>query len=287
MPRRARPYAGPIVDVHTHLTLPDHPPVRSGTFGPDEYRASVAALDVRHVGALAMAPLGDPAATRRRNDRVLELAARAGSPFYAVGSVHPLDGEPALAEVDRIATSGARGVKLHPNTQQFDVADPAVQAVVERAAQRGLPILFDAWSPFDADQPGKFVRLAMAVPTARIVLAHAHGPRFPELLVYDVLGRYEWWRRNVWIDLSATAPLLADGPFADAFVWVLRKVGVDRLLFGSDYPLDDPARAVAAVAGLGFTGAELDRILFRNAVELYGLGAPRARTKRSRAPRRI
>ena len=269
--RKESPYRGPIIDVHTHPMLPGLPSIRREPYRPADYRRACEGLDIRHIAALAMAPRSDLPQTRRMNDRVLALAQARASRYYAVCSVHPFDGEDALAEVDRVANRGARGIKLHPNTQQFDVADARVQNVVEQAARRRLPVLFDAYSPFDADQPGKFVRLAMQVPRARLVLAHAHGPRFPDLLVYEILARYDWWKRNVWIDLSATGPLLARSPFAGQFEWVLRQVGVDRLLFGSDYPLDSPRQAVAGIASLGFEPAELDRIFFRNAARLYRL----------------
>jgi hypothetical protein len=63
-----------------------------------------------------------------------------------------------------------------------------------------------------ANQPGKFVQ-AIAAPQARVILALAHGPGFPQLLVYEILARYPLWPRQVWIDISATAPPLAGGPF--------------------------------------------------------------------------
>jgi hypothetical protein len=62
--------------------------------------------------------------------------------------------------------------------------------------------------------------------------------------------------------------MLAGGPFAEKFTWVLRKVGTDRVVFGSDYPLDDPLTAAAAVAVLGFTVAEQAEILHDNAENL-------------------
>jgi hypothetical protein len=198
----------------------------------------------------------------------LRLTRDSGGFFYPVCSVHPADGAAATEEIDRVAAAGARWLKLHPNTQRFDVADPAVETIVRNAAKRDLPVLFDAYSPWDANQPGKFVNLAMAVPEARLILAHAHGPGFPQLLVYDILARYPWWQRNVWIDISATGPLLAGGPFADQFTWVLRKVGIDRVIFGSDYPIDDPLAAVAAVGKLGFTDEEQAAILHDNAAAL-------------------
>lgn len=44
-------------------------------------------------------------------------------------------------------------------------------------------MLFDAYSPFDADQPGKFVKLAVGCRETQLILAHMHGPQFAQLLV--------------------------------------------------------------------------------------------------------
>jgi predicted TIM-barrel fold metal-dependent hydrolase len=85
------------------------------------------------------------------------------------------------------------------------------------------------------------------------------------LLVYDVFARYPGWRRNVWVDISVTAAMLAGSPFAEQLAWVLRRVGVDRVVFGSDYPVDDPLTAIRAVAELGFTDKEQAAILHDNA----------------------
>ena len=235
---------------------------------PENYRSLVKGSRVSRAAAITIALPNNMARTRARNDSLLQLAEDSGGFFYPVCSVHPADGRAALDEIERVAAGGAAWLKLHPNTQVFDVADPAVARVVKKATEHGLPVLFDAYSPWDANQPGKFVNLAMAVPDARLILAHAHGPGFPQLLVYDVVGRYPWWRRNVWVDISVTGPMLSGGPFAEQFAWVLRKVGTDRVIFGSDYPLDDPLTAAGAVAELGFTDAEQAAILHDNAAGL-------------------
>lgn len=235
---------------------------------PETYRSLVNGSQVTRAAAITIALPNNAARTRARNDGLLELAQDSGGFFFPVCSVHPADGQAALDEIDRVAAGGAAWLKLHPNKQKFDVADPAVARVVEKATENGLPILFDAYSPWDANQPGKFVNLAMAVPDARLILAHAHGPGFSQLLVYDIVGRYPWWHRNVWIDISVTGLMLAGGPFAEQFAWVLRRVGTDRIIFGSDYPLDDPLTAAGAVADLGFSDAEQAAILRDNAAGL-------------------
>ena len=258
-------YDGPIIDAHTHPMLDSESQIVAVPHPPEAYRALVDGSRVSHAAAITIAQSGDMDRTRARNDALIKLAEDSGRFFFPVCSVHPTDGLAALREIDRVVAAGAAWLKLHPNTQHFDVADPAVAKVVRKAAERGLPILFDAYSPWDANQPGKFVNLAIAAPESRLILAHAHGPDFPQLLVYDILARYPEWRRNVWIDISVTGPMLAGGPFADQFAWVLRKVGVDRVVFGSDYPLDDPLAAVRAVQDLGFTDEEQAAILYGNA----------------------
>jgi predicted TIM-barrel fold metal-dependent hydrolase len=261
-------YKGPIIDAHTHPMLDPNEPIVDTPHPPEKYLALVSGSRVTRAAAITIAPPNDLDRTRAHNDRLLRLAEDSGGFFYPVCSVHPADGEAALEEIDRVAAGGAAWLKLHPNTQRFDVADPAVADVVTRATGHGLPVLFDAYSPWDADQPGKFVNLAAAVPDARLILAHAHGPGFPQLLVYDILGRYPGWPRNVWVDISVTGLLFAGGPFAEQFTWVLRKVGTDRIIFGSDYPLDDPLAAAGAVVELGFTDVEQAAILHDNAASL-------------------
>jgi predicted TIM-barrel fold metal-dependent hydrolase len=263
-------YHGAIIDAHTHPMLEPADQIVGVPHPPEAYRALVRDSQISQVAALTIDHGGNLDRTRARNDAVLRLSEKSDRFYYPVCSVHPGYGAAALAEIDRIAAEGAVWLKLHPNTQQFDVADPVVTDMVRQAAAHGLPVLFDAYSPWDANQPGKFANLATVVPEARLILAHAHGPSFPQLLVYDIMARYPGWGRNVWVDISVTGPMLSNGPFADQFVWVLRKLGVDRVLFGSDYPIDDPLEAARAVADLGFTDDEQAVILYENARALLG-----------------
>jgi uncharacterized protein len=69
-------------------------------------------------------------------------------------------------------------------------------------------------------------------------------------------------------DSRGTQP--AGGPFAGRCTWVLRKVGIDRMVFGGDYPLDDPGHAIETVKSLGFGDAELEAIMHDNAAAQLG-----------------
>lgn len=283
MPPAPSGYTGPIIDTHFHL--------EPGTEQPS-LQETLAALDqtraqggIATAGLIVMAQQGDLEFTRSENDRAVELSRASEGRFFAFGSVHPGDGDAALAELERIAGLGVRGLKLHPNAQGFDVAAPEVERVVKRAAELGVVVLFDAYSPFDPGETGKFVKLAIAHPTARFILAHMGGPRFFDMVVFGVLKAYpKLYQRNVWLELSAVSRMVAGSPsLTEQLRHTCRFVGVDRVLFGSDYPVLAPAQAVADVHALGFDAEEERSIFHDNAAALFGLpsapapvyGAPR------------
>lgn len=263
-------YTGPIIDTHTHPLISDRQRLAEFDHTARDYAGKADGTGITRAAALTMAREGELGETAKDNDAVLSLAEEFDGLYFPVCSVHPRDGSAALAELDRVAAAGAGWLKLHPTTQRFDVADEQVETIVRRAGELGLPVLFDAYSPFDPAQPGKFVRLAMTCQDTTLILAHAHGPDFASLLVYDILSKYPWWKGKVYVDISAAAPMFADSPYAEQFVWVLRKVGVDRLLFGSDYPLYTPTEALAAVRSLGFTDDEQASVMHDNAASLLG-----------------
>ncbi len=265
-------YSGPIIDLHTHLRLGDQDGASpEQPVGTEQLRALEAQIFASHAGVIVIAPKGDLAETRVRNDGVLAAARASNGFFFPIASVHPDDGAAALEELDRVAKLGVRMIKLHPNTQAFDVASPEVANVVQHTADLGMVVLFDGFSPFDANETGKFLKLAVTHPNARLVLAHLGGIRFHEMAMFGIARKFAWYPRNVWFDISATAPFFADSPYREQLVWVIRSVGTDRVLFGSDWPVDEPARAAAAVRALGLSDAEQRQIFYSNARALLAL----------------
>jgi predicted TIM-barrel fold metal-dependent hydrolase len=230
-----------------------------------------AQANVEKSGIIVMAPRGDLPATRALNDKVIAAARASNGRLFPIASVHPDDGAEALAEMERLRAQDVRILKLHPNTQHFDVGSPAVEAVVKKAAELGLVLLFDGYSPFDADQTGKFTLLAVKNPEARIVLAHMGGPGFHDMALFGILRQFPYYQRNLWFDLSATAHFYVDSPYEEQLAWVARKIGTDRILFGSDWPVDTPAHAVEDCQRLGFTEAEQRELFYTNALQLLGM----------------
>lgn len=265
-------YEGPVIDVHAHVFFEGDGGARRDA-SPAGLLRQAQEVPRARVAAIVMALRPGIEETRRLNDQVAALVAAHPNSLFAVGTVHPADGAAALQEVERIAGLGFRMLKLHPNTQSLAMDSEEVAAVVAKAAEVGLPVLFDWSGMFAAADLGPYVELAARNPEARIVLAHMGGTKFHDALLLSALHEYAWYRDNLWVDLSAVAKLYARSPYREQLVWVIRRIGVERVLFGSDYPFArTTAEALEDVRALGLSPDEERMVLHDNAAALLGLG---------------
>jgi len=258
-----------VIDLHVHL--------HHGEKSLREYEAQVAA-DKVEVAALGAMWFGGPnqvlagnvAATREGNDRLIALAA-ANPRLLPIATVHPYDGEAALAELQRVAGRGVKILKIHPHTQKFDAADPRVLTLVKRAGELGITVVMDNASIVPADCE-KLLNLALAAPKTNFIFAHLGGLnfRFWNVLMAARTAK-NLFADNIHFDISAIVAMVADSPIQAEFVWTIRNVGVEYVLLGSDYPQYSLAQNLAALDRLGLTDSEKAAIRSGNARKLFGL----------------
>jgi predicted TIM-barrel fold metal-dependent hydrolase len=185
--------------------------------------------------------------------------------FYCYGSVHPL-GEDALKELERIKALGLYGVKLHPDYQEFFIDDERVFPVYRKCAQLGLPVMFhaglDAISPDVIHcTPQMAARVLDAVPEMTAIFAHMGGNTLWSD-VYKLLAG-----RDCYLDTSYS--LSWDDN--DLMMNIVKKHGSERILFGSDFPWDDPQNTIHALRNLGLTEKEYGNIFYINAKRIMNL----------------
>ena len=264
-------YQGPIIDTHAHIRLGDDDAASPAhSKGTAELLNLDKAAGVTRSALIVMARKGQLERMRVENNAVISAAAESQGHFYPVVSVHPADGAAALAELERVARGGAKVVKLHPNTQSFDVSDPEVATVVQKCGELGLVVLFDSYKPWDPGEMGKLLLLSLQQPKTSFVLAHMGFSQFREVVTFSLVQKLGMGG-NVWFDISAITTTYVDSPLEAELVWTLRKIDIRRVLFGSDWPVDTPAVAVDAVRRLGLTAEEQQRVFHDNAAELLGL----------------
>ncbi|PSL49483.1 putative TIM-barrel fold metal-dependent hydrolase [Chitinophaga niastensis] len=266
-------YTGKIIDTHVHIAVEEGESNSMSTERTNTLKDVLAFMSTASIvkaGIITMAQKGNMADTRLRNDSVIALSKKYNS-LIPICSVHPMDGEEAFAEMERVHKQGVKIIKLHPNYQRFDVAAPEVAALAHKAGELDMVLLFDSYSPLDGNEIGKLIMLAVGNQKAQFIFAHMGLVNFPQLLTIDALKKYPWYKNNIWLDVSAVAPILGDSPFHDQLVWTMRKIGIDQFLFGSDFPVFDPLAAIKSVHAMGFTQEEEKKIFYTNACRLLQL----------------
>src|SRR5229473_5094311 len=194
--------------------------------------------------------------------------------FIGFGSVDPLKGDRAVAELDRINELGLKGVKLHPSLQAFAPDDEKHWPLYERCEELGLIILFHTGtSGIGAGQPGgqgirldyaRPIRLdavAASFPNLKVIAAHFGYPWHTELLAMAL------HKTNIYIDISGWAPRYIPAEVIRDMKGRLQ----DQFLFGSDYPFLQPKRCLDELSALELPEAVLSKVLIDNGKRLLGL----------------
>ncbi len=198
----------------------------------------LAAMDAAGVGRAVL--LGwyweRPATCVAQNRFYADCVRRHPDRFSAFATLQPAAGrEATLAEVRRAHGEGLIGLgELSPHSQGFAAGDPVFREVLALAGELHLPVNLHVTDPDSRRYPGwiatpadDFVGLARDFPATTFVLAHWGGL----LPLHDARFRA---LPNVCYD-TAASPLLYD-----ATVWqrMIPALGADRVLFGSDFPLN-------------------------------------------------
>ncbi len=153
----------------------------------------------------------------------------------AFATFHPGAGlKDTLAEIGRAQEAGFCGLgELSPHSQGYPCDDPVFGAALEQAGKLGLPVNLHVTDPESRDYPGRvetppadFLRLARRYPQTSFILAHWAG-----LLP---LRTAEAMPANIYYD-TAASPLLYG---QDIWRQFCAQVPVERVLFGSDFPLN-------------------------------------------------
>lgn len=176
------------------------------------------------------------------------------------GTLHP-DFEDIRGEVSRMESLGLRGIKLHPDFQRFNLDDERAFCIYEIAEERGLPILFHIGdSRQDFSSPERLLNVVKKFPGLIAIGAHLCGwsmwDRGAELFAHS----------GVYADCSSSLYAMSPGHAVE----LIRKIGTNRVLWGTDYPMWKAGDELERFAKLPLTEAERKNILGLNALRLLG-----------------
>ncbi len=184
--------------------------------------------------------------------------------FVGFGSVHPASPD-ALDELERIKALGLKGVKFHPEYQNFFVDDEKMKPIYKKISELGLITLFHAGYDYGFGEPFHCMpnNLLGAIKwlDAPVVAAHWGGVGCAKQVAKELCGK------DIWFDLS-----FGYGAMPKSFAQeIVDKHTPDRLLFASDMPWHRPSWEMRLVESLDISQNDKEKIYYKNAAKLLGI----------------
>jgi predicted TIM-barrel fold metal-dependent hydrolase len=208
------------------------------------------------------------------NDYILESIARYPKRLIGFCAVQPYACDAAIAEIERCAKGGMKGVgELRPDMQILGFTQKEVmQPLIEVLQAHKLILLTHASEPVGHIYPGKggvtpdrLYPFITNFPDLTLVCAHWGGG----LPFYALMPEVKEALKNVYFD-TAASPFLYN---PQIYTQVSQLVGADRILFGSDYPLLPQSRLLREIDSAGLPEESRNLILSGNARRLLGIKA--------------
>jgi predicted TIM-barrel fold metal-dependent hydrolase len=277
-----------IIDVHTHIFPQEIRKNREKYFTTEPaFKKLYQSPKSRLIGAQDMLalmndnqvdksvifgfPWKDSGLFKRHNDYISEVVDRYAERFIGLGCFD-LFSDGAAEEAHRCLQQGGLsgiGELAFYQTGIDNSALARLEPVMKICRDRKLPVLIHTNEPIGHKYPGKtpntlaqIYQLIDTFPQNKIVLAHWGGGLF----FFSLLKKEVKQRLNrVYFD-TAASPYLYD---PNVYRLAIELIGVEKILFGSDFPLLPPARYFDEMKAAGLSEEEMQLICGGNAAELF------------------
>lgn len=218
-----------------------------------------------------------PEQVKPANDWVLEIATKSQAELeksigltrvpriIPFGSYHPSDPN-WPAEIIRLKAAGIKGIKLHPEFQGIDLADPNLYPFFEEISDRFVLMIHvgdPEVNPANLSTPRKVAAILKKFPKIKIIAAHLGGLYFWDEVLEELAGK------DVYIDTSSALPFIDPETLKKIFM----KHDYFKILFGSDYPLNTPQQEFELLDRIPWLSTVAkERIYGQNCADLLELG---------------
>ena len=204
-----------------------------------------------------------PAQVQSINNFISESVKEYPDMFVGFCSLHPLMEKKEIeSEIDRAIELGLKGIKLHPDFQQFKIDERKAYDIYEVAEGR-LPILFHTGDfRYDYSSPKRLANALKDFP--KLIAIGAHFGGWSE---WEDGERYLADNPNVYVDTSSS--LYAVSP--EKALEYIRAFTPDRVMFGTDYPMWSIEDELKHMEKIDLTDAEREKVMYKTACGLLGV----------------
>jgi len=260
-----------IIDIHTHF-FPDEIAVKTVDFL--EESGGIKAEGDGTLDSLRRAMKKDgisvsvncPIATRPEQTAGInrKMAEHNSNPenkdVICFGTMHP-DYEDAENEIASLAFAGIKGIKMHPEYQEFYPDDEKMKKIYSACEKAGLMILFHAGRDEAYESvhgtPGRFAAIEGE---GDFILAHLGGYMMWEE-IYEKLAGRNFYFDTALINVCKDTALITR---------IIEKHGSEKVLFGTDFPWASPAAVKSAVEKAVSNDNARENIFYGNAQRVLG-----------------
>lgn len=204
----------------------------------------------------------------QENDFVISEAAKHPKKLAGACAVNPLK-EWAVREIKRCADRGVKVLKLHFMASGMDLRKEddyaTAKNAIKNAQDNKLSIIVHAHYP-RASRPGEIEKLKALIeefPDTRFVIGHLFGREFELLKTLK--------HPNFFVEISVVPVWMKTDEQRLELANVMRDVGMEKFIFGSDWPVIHPAETMKAFLQLPLSKSERGMVVFTNAEKLNDL----------------
>lgn len=201
--------------------------------------------------------------------------------FKGIGCLDIADRRPTqiALQAARVADSGMLGVTLQPAFFGLDIDDRTLYPMYARAEELNLivcvhtGITYSRMHPLRHERAELLDQVACDFPDLKLIACHAGWPWATE---YAAVARRH---PTVFLEFGALAPkyVVKPGTGWDALFGMMPNVLRQQVLYGSDWPMMEPRRALAEWRDSGLDERALKSLFHDNAAALFGFGPPEPR----------
>lgn len=235
-----------LVDAHCHI--------EPGSTSVEELLSAMDNLGIRKA-VICPADRYIAVLNREGNEYILKAVHEHPNRFIGFATVNPWFGRQAVKELKRFHDMGLRGLKINSFLQGFLLNDELVHPLVETCEKLRMPIYFHTGTPISA-MPFQLADLARKFPNVSFIMGHMGYSDF----WYDAVPAAKR-SENIYLETSHM--------WVDLIRESVKKVGADRVLFGSDFPKSELSLELEKVKRyLDVSDEERGMILGRNLLKL-------------------
>jgi len=228
---------------------------------------TIAAMDAGKVDQTLISAWYAPRNVMISNDEVADFVAQSKGRLIGVGSVDIAKPMQAVREIRRcVGQLGFKAIRVLPWLWEAPPTDRRFYPVYVACAELGVPFCTQIGHtgplmPSEVGRPVYLDRVALDFPELKIVGGHIGYPWTDEAIA--LVTKHE----NVYIDTSAYTVRR----YPPALVEFMRGHGRRKILFGTNYPMINPDKALEGLDTLGLDDEAKALFLAGNAKRVFGI----------------